>query len=98
MIQLVRGEDGGTVLRMVGTFDQQAAAALVRCLCELPNDQPLVVDFSQVDSFHDAGVATVAQGLSGHAQLAVRGLDRHRLRLLRYCGVALPLDQPLVDG
>jgi hypothetical protein len=98
MIERVMGERGEIVLRVEGTFDRQEAAALARCLCELPEAAPLVIDFSQVASFHDAGVAWVAQELSGHAGLAVRGLDRHHLRLLRYCGVELPGARPAQDG
>jgi anti-anti-sigma regulatory factor len=98
MMQLVLSDRGETVIRLEGTFDRQAAAALARCLCELPGASPLVIDFSRVVSFHDAGVATVAQELAEHAGLAVRGLDRHHLRLLRYCGVELPGARADPDG
>lgn len=98
MMELVLGERGETVLRLEGVFDRQAASALARCLCELPEAIPLVIDFSQVASFHDAGVATVVRELSGHAGLEVRGLDRHVLRLLRYCGVELPGARSPPDG
>jgi hypothetical protein len=98
MMELVLGERGETVIRVEGVFDRQAASALASCLCELPEAAALVIDFSRVESFHDAGVATVARELTGHAGLAVRGLARHHLRLLRYCGVELPGARAEPDG
>ncbi len=97
-MELLLGERGETVIRVQGVFDRQAASALARCLCEMPATAPLVIDFSQVKSFHDAGVATVARELTGHAGRAVRGLDRHHRRLLRYCGVELPGATSAPDG
>jgi hypothetical protein len=97
MMDVMRGAGGATVIRVDGTFDRLAAARLASRLCELPPAAPLVIDFSQVESFHDVGVATVAKEIADHARLEVRGLGRHHLRLLRYCGVQIPASPPEVD-
>ncbi len=49
-----------------------------------------MVDFSRVEDLPDVGVAEVARQLIGHQGVAVRGLGRHHLRLLRYCGLEMP--------
>jgi len=90
MVAVVRGDAGEVVIRVEGSFDRVEAASLARCISELPPAAPLVVDFSHVDDLPDAGVAVVAKELSGHEGVAVRGLGRHQLRLLRYCGLRLP--------
>jgi len=90
MMDLSRSDGGEVVIRVEGTFDRNAAVRLARHLCDLPPAAPLVIDFSQVDHFHDVGVAAVAKELAGHSGVAVRGLGRHQLRLLRYCGVEFP--------
>ena len=88
MMDVERETRGQTVIRVDGTFDGQAAARLARRLGELTADE-VVIDFTHVEQFHDLGLATVARELAGHAGLRVRGLARHQLRLLRYCGVDL---------
>ncbi len=66
-------------------------ARLSRWLGDLPTATPLVIDFSRVDELQDVGVAAVAPELANHSGVALRGLGRHHLRLLRYCGLELPL-------
>lgn len=90
MMDVQRGESGEVLIRVGGTFDRNAAARLTRRISELPRATPLVIDFSRVDDLQDVGVATVAQELAGHSGVALRGLGRHHLRLLRYCGLELP--------
>lgn len=90
MMDVTRGEAGEVLIQVAGTFDRNAAARLSRWLSELPRATPLVIDFSRVDDLQDVGVATVAQQLAGHSGVALRGLGRHHLRLLRYCGVEIP--------
>lgn len=99
MLDVVREREPGgpteTVIRVEGTFDGQAAARLALRLGELvtdgelPTDGELVIDFAHVEAFHDLGVALVARELADHAGVRVRGLARHQLRLLRYCGIDL---------
>jgi len=97
MTAVMRGEGETTVIRVDGTFDRLAAARLASRLDELPAAAPLVIDFSRVESFHDVGVAAVAKEMADHHRLVVRGLARHHLRLLRYCGVEIGAARPSVD-
>lgn len=90
MIDVKRGERGEVLIQLGGTFDRNAAARLSRWLGELPTATPLVIDFSRVDDLQDVGVAAVAPELASHSGVALRGLGRHHLRLLRYCGLELP--------
>ena len=93
MMDVTRGEAGEVLVQVAGTFDRNAAARLSRWLAELPRAVSLVIDFSRVDDLQDVGVAAVAQELAGHSGIALRGLGRHHLRLLRYCGVELPVSR-----
>jgi hypothetical protein len=90
MMDVRRGDRGEVFIQVGGTFDRNAAARLSRWLCDLPAATPLVIDFSRVNDLQDVGVATVAQQLVGHSGVALRGLGRHHLRLLRYCGLEVP--------
>ncbi len=90
MVAVVRGDAGEVVIQIEGALDHLAAARIARCLGDLPPAAPLVIDFSHVDDLPDVGVAEVARELLGHSGVAVRGLGRHQLRLLRYCGLSLP--------
>jgi hypothetical protein len=91
MMDVKRGEQGEVFIEVGGIFDRNAAARLSRWLGDLPNATPLVIDFSRVDDLQDVGVAAVAPQLASHSGVALRGLGRHHLRLLRYCGLELPV-------
>ncbi len=97
MVAVVQGDAGEVVIQLDGTLDHLAAARIARCLGDLPPAAPLVIDFSRVDDLPDVGVAEVARELVGHSGVAVRGLGRHQLRLLRYCGLQLPPERHEVD-
>lgn len=88
-----RGEAGEVLIQVAGTFDRNAAARLSQWVSEMPRATPLVIDFSHVDDLQDVGVAAVAQELASHSGVALRGLGRHHLRLLRYCGLDLPIQR-----
>ncbi len=90
MMDVKRGDQGEVFIQVGGTFDRNAAARLSRWVGDLPNATPLVIDFSRVDDLQDVGVAAVAPQLASHSGVALRGLGRHHLRLLRYCGLELP--------
>ncbi len=90
MVAVVQGDAGEVVIQIEGALDHLAAARIARCVGDLPPAAPLVIDFSRVDDLPDVGVAEVARELAGHSGVAVRGLGRHQLRLLRYCGLKLP--------
>ncbi len=89
MVAVTRGDSGEVVIEVDGILDHLAAARIARCLCELPPAAPLVIDFSRAEDLPDVGVAEIARELVGHSGVAVRGLGRHQLRLLRYCGLKL---------
>lgn len=91
MMDVKRGSQGEVFIEIEGTFDRNAAARLSRWLGDLPNATRLVIDFSRVHDLQDVGVAAVAPELANHSGLALRGLGRHQLRLLRYCGLELPV-------
>jgi STAS domain len=97
-VQLSRGNQGEVVIRVDGTFDGRAANRLAGWLGEVPEGNPLVVDFSGVREFEDLALAALARGLAGRSgTLAVGGLTRHQERVLRYFGVELA-HQPDEDG
>jgi hypothetical protein len=89
MMDVTRGAGGEVVIRLDGDFDASAARRLVGWLVEVPCTQPLVLDFSQVRTCEDFGLAAVARDLAGRGGLVVHGLNRHHERMLRYFGVTL---------
>ncbi len=93
MFEVLRGNPREVVIRLSGGFDRSAGTRLARCIEELPKAERVVVDFSRVASMQDVDVGAVARGLAGHGDLAIRGLGRHQLRLLRYCGVRVPAER-----
>jgi hypothetical protein len=97
MVAVVHGEAGELVIQVEGALDRHATARIARCLGDLPPAAPLVIDFSRVDDLPDVGVAEVAKELAGHSGVAVRGLGRHQLRLLRYCGLQLAPERREAD-
>jgi len=99
MFEVLRGDPREVVIRVSGGFDESAETQLARCIEQLPKAKRVVVDFSRLSSFHDSDVGLVARGLAGLSELclrglsvlSIRGLGRHHLRLLRYCGVQVPM-------
>lgn len=90
MFEVLRGNPREVVIRVSGGIDESAGAQLARCIEELPKAKRVVVDFSRLSALRDVDVCAVVKGLAGLADLSIRGLGRHHLRLLRYCGVHLP--------
>jgi hypothetical protein len=97
MVAMLQGESGEVVIQVEGRLDRLATSRIARCLGDLPPAAPLVVDFSRVEDLPDVGLAEVARQLAGHSGVAVRGLGRHQLRLLRYCGMQLADDRRDAD-
>jgi anti-anti-sigma regulatory factor len=89
MMDVMRGAQGEVVIRIDGTFDARAALRLAGWLVEVPREEPLVLDFTQVRRCEDFGLASVADDLGARGRLVVRGLTRHQERMLRYLGVEL---------
>ena len=94
MVEVLRGNPHEVVIRVSGGFDESSGVQLARCIEGLPKAKRVVVDFSRLSSFHDVDVGAVAHGLAGLPDLSIRGLGRHQLRLLRYCGVRVPAAGP----
>lgn len=89
MMDVTRGAHGEVVIRIDGAFDAKEASRLSGWLGEVPQTEPLVVDFSGVRVCQDFGLAAVARDLSKRSGLVVRGLTRHQERMLRYFGLDL---------
>ncbi|HZZ83647.1 MAG TPA: STAS domain-containing protein [Anaeromyxobacteraceae bacterium] len=77
------------VIELEGDFDGRSAGDVRGRLAALPRNVPVVLDFSRVRQFADAGVAVLAQTLAevGAPRVVMRGLRQHQHRLLRYLGV-----------
>src|SRR5512139_3696382 len=89
MMDVTRGAQGQVVIRLDGNFDASAATRLQGWLVEVPVTEPLVLDFTQVRTCEDFGLAAVARDLAVRNGLVVHGLTRHHERMLRYFGVKL---------
>jgi anti-anti-sigma regulatory factor len=98
MVAVMREEAGDVVIQIEGTLDRLAAARIARVLGDVPPAAQLVVDFSRVEDLPDAGVAELANQLARRPGVAVRGLGRHQLRLLRYCGFQPPAEPLETDA
>lgn len=94
MLEVLRGNPHEVVICVSGRIDDRVGAQLARCIGELPKAKRVVVDFSRLDSIHDVHLGAVARELVGLPDLCVRGLGRHHLRLLRYCGVFISAERP----
>jgi anti-anti-sigma regulatory factor len=76
------------VIRVDGVFDVPAAHRLSRQLAQTPDGGAVRIDLTHVREFHDFGVTVLAHALATRgAQVVVRGLRQHHLRLLRYLGI-----------
>jgi anti-anti-sigma regulatory factor len=89
MMDVTHGAHGEVVVHLDGHFDASAALRLSGWLVEIPSSDPLVLDFTQVRTCEDFGLASVARELAARDRLVVRGLTRHCERMLRYFGVNL---------
>jgi anti-anti-sigma regulatory factor len=83
-------EGGRRVLRLLGTFDGEAARDLLERLRQEP-ERDVVIDVALVRGFDEVGVAALARLVEGsaHHRIALRGLSAHQLRILRYLGTGL---------
>ena len=102
MVEVLLSDPLEVVIRVSGSPDEAGgtplAAQLARCLSRLGTTGRLVVDFAHSDALCDADLGAVARQLAGRADVRVRGLCRHHLRLLRYCGVHVAAGQPRGGG
>jgi hypothetical protein len=87
MMDVTRGASGEIVIRIDGTFDAKDATRLAGWLVEIPQEDALVLDFTQVRACEDFGLARLADDLAARDHVQVRGLTRHQGRMLKYLGV-----------
>ena len=90
-IQLKHWIEGGRrVLRLLGSFDGEAARDLLDRLRSEPG-RDIVIDVALVRDFDEVGVAALARLVEGskHHRIALRGLSAHQLSILRYLGAGL---------
>jgi STAS domain len=87
-------------IRVQGVFDTPAAQRVEDAMARVEPDVRLCVDLTQVREFHDSAIAVLAHALTTcSAEVAVRGLRHHQIRMLRYFGVdTAPLEQDAVPG
>ena len=83
-------EGGRRVLRVLGTFDGEAARDLLHRIRSEP-ERDLVIDVALVRDFDEVGVAALARLVEGSKdyRIALRGLSAHQMRILRYLGTGL---------
>lgn len=81
-------------IRFHGVFDAPAARRVEAAIARVRPRAQLRVDLTHVREFHDAAIGVLASALSScAADVAVRGLRHHQIRMLRYFGVdAAPLE------
>jgi anti-anti-sigma regulatory factor len=77
-----------SIISLSGVFDGIAARHLEeKLLRSMPGDR-ILVDVTQVREFHDFGVAVLGRALTRcRAEVKLRGLRQHQVRVLRYFGV-----------
>lgn len=74
------------VLRLTGDLDAPASRELARKVAG-ESASELMLDFYEVATIDDRGLADLADALRTHPRLTLRGLRDHPLRLLAYLGV-----------
>src|SRR5512143_3322178 len=83
-------EGGRRVLRLLGTFDGDAAREILERL-RGETERDIVIDVALVREFDEVGVAALARLVEcrERQRIALRGLSAHQLRVLRYLGAGL---------
>jgi hypothetical protein len=95
MVEVLRGDPHEVVIRVSGSLDDGEGGEVAECVGGLAPTDRLVVDFSQPQQLRDADLGAIARHLVKLASVRVRGLGRHHVRLLRYCGVRVA---PVISG
>jgi hypothetical protein len=82
-------------IRLQGIFDAPAARGVEATLSRAEPHARLRVDLTHIREFHDSAIAVLAHALKRcAADVAVRGLRQHQIRMLRYLGVDTPQLEP----
>jgi anti-anti-sigma regulatory factor len=92
-------EGGRHVLRLLGTFDGNAARDLLSQV-RREAERDIVIDLSSVRGFDEVGVAALARLVESSAdqRIVLRGLTTHQRRILRYLGARLGAGLPEVTA
>jgi anti-anti-sigma regulatory factor len=83
-------EGGRRVMRLIGTFDAEAAREVLERL-RGETEREIVIDVALVREIDEVGVAALARlvACGGRRRIALRGLSAHQLRILRTLGAGL---------
>jgi anti-anti-sigma regulatory factor len=86
------------IISLEGVLDGVAALRVEEELLRAQPGDRLLVDMTQVREFHDFGVAVLGRALSRtRADVRLRGLRQHQIRVLRYFGVdAEPIERAVI--
>jgi anti-anti-sigma regulatory factor len=86
------------IIWLDGVLDGVAARRVEEELLRARPGDRLLVDMTQVREFHDFGVAVLGRALTRtRADVRLRGLRHHQIRVLRYFGVdAEPLERAVI--
>jgi anti-anti-sigma regulatory factor len=87
-----------SIIWLEGVFDGVAARHLEEKLLQTVPGDRILVDLTQVREFHDFAVAVLGRALTlCRAEVKLRGLRQHQVRVLRYFGVdAGPLERAVL--
>lgn len=87
-----------SIIWLEGVFDGVAAGRLEEKLLRTAPGDRILVDVTQVREFHDFGVAVLGRALTRcSAEVKLRGLRQHQVRVLRYFGVDMgPLERAVL--
>jgi anti-anti-sigma regulatory factor len=87
-----------SIITLEGVFDGLAAAHLEEALLRARPGDRVLVDVTRVREFHDFGVAVLGRALARcQAEVKLRGLRQHQIRVLRYFGVdAGPMERAVI--
>jgi anti-anti-sigma regulatory factor len=77
-----------SVIRLEGVLDGIVARRVEAMLTRAKPGARLDLDLTQVREFHDFGIAVLGHALTHTpAQVTLRGLRQHHIRVLRYFGI-----------
>ena len=77
-----------SIISLEGVFDGVAALRVEEALLRAGPGDRVLVDLTKVREFHDFGVAVLGRALARcQAEVKLRGLRQHQIRVLRYFGV-----------
>jgi anti-anti-sigma regulatory factor len=77
-----------SIISLEGVLDGLAALRVEEVLVRMGPGDRVLVDVTKVREFHDFGVAVLGRALARcRAEVKLRGLRHHQVRVLRYFGI-----------